>query len=188
MKKAIIVIISVLVVFTAVAIFALNKMGNEVIDSMIDSELASIEQTQTMNTNQQGKQNSDVTQDSQVKLGGDNVSNDLSGGTDSVAQNSGDSNNDVDNKSTKAAGKSAGKVITPQKVQEIKDKVTVSDKMTAASLILKRLTSDDIATLKSLLSGGMTPENKRKAIEIAYSRFKPEEILQIKELYHKYMK
>ncbi len=186
MKKAIIIIISILLVITAGSIFALNKLGNEVIDTLIDSEIASLEQT-----------GNDIT-----GLGGDQTTPDESAQSEETQNNTPIDNKAIDNGTSadntntsnkediksKTNNSVKKKVITVKQVQEIKDQVTVTDKMTAATLVMKRLSSDDISTLKELMSGGLTPQKKKEAVKIAYSRFTADEIVQIKELYHKYMK
>lgn len=191
MKKAIIIIISVLLVLTTITIFALNKLGNEVIDSLIDSELASIEQTQedigavkdssdtTISGNQENNSESTLQTNSSI--------NESTASENSVSnQNTNDAQDEATG--TKVKEEIKPKVITIQKANEIKEQITATDKMTAATLALKRLSSEDIGELKSLMSGGLTAEKKKEAVKIAYARFSAEEIAQIKELYRKYMK
>lgn len=77
--------------------------------------------------------------------------------------------------------------ITTEKMKEIKDKITASDKIEAGALVLKRLTTSDIDILTKMVQGGLTKEEEKKAKQIAYERFTAEEIKKIKEIYRKYM-
>jgi hypothetical protein len=79
-------------------------------------------------------------------------------------------------------------VITASKINEVKDKVSATDKMEAAALALSRLKGSDIDELKAMLPGGLTSEEKARAKEIMYDRFSEEEIERIYEMYGKYMK
>lgn len=178
MKKAIIIIISILFIITAGSIFALNKLGSEVIDTLIDSEIASLEQQ--MESDISGIEDDTVSDDStqQEVTPNSSIEPDSEAVTDSTNKDNRDEIKKPDKK----------KVVTVKQIQEIKDQVTMGDRMTAATLVMKRLSSDDIATLKELLSGGLTPEKQKEAVKIAYARFTAEEIVEIKELYHKYMK
>lgn len=92
-------------------------------------------------------------------------------------------------KPAKATPKPPKKVvkIPVQKVKEIKEQISPTDKVEAAALVIKRLSKEDIDTLTQLLSGGITAEEKEKAKEIMFSRFTEEEITRIKEMYIKYM-
>ncbi len=185
MKKVIIIIIAVLLLITTISVIGLNKIGDEIIDGMIDSELASIEQTEQNTAVEQGS-----TADSDNNQGNITSQADTSVNSngEAIAKNSGKIASENSASSTGTQVKDKTKVITAQKVKDIKDQVTEGDKMTAAALVLKRLSSDDISTLKGLMNGGLTAEKKKEAVKIAYARFTPEEIVQIKELYHKYMK
>ena len=78
--------------------------------------------------------------------------------------------------------------ITVTQIKDVKDEVTSADKVVAASMVMKKLSASDISTLQGMLSGGLSAEEKEKAKDIAYARFTEEEIAKIKELYHKYMK
>lgn len=190
MKKVIIIIIAVLLLIAIGTIIGLNKLGSEIIDRFIDSELASIGQANQSAEVKQGDTETDIDSNE-----GDNPSqtgSPAASSNDDASQNT--SGTDIDNlaqyRSTGAQvnDKNQTKVITIQKANEIKHQVTSKDKVTAAALVIKRLSSKDISELKKLMNGGLTAEKKQKAIKIAYARFTPEEIVQIKELYRKYMK
>ncbi len=79
-------------------------------------------------------------------------------------------------------------VLTPEKIEQIKDEVSAADKISAAALVLKRLSSEDIKVLKDMLDNGLSGADREKAKALAYSRFTEEEIEKIKEMYEKYMK
>jgi hypothetical protein len=77
--------------------------------------------------------------------------------------------------------------ITVDKINEVKDKVSAADKMEAAALVLKRLSTDEINMLTKMLAGGLTPEEKAQAEKLAYSKFTKDEIEKIRNMYLKYM-
>lgn len=196
MKKAIIIIISILLVLTVGSIFALNKLGNAVIDTLIDSEISSlidiedgVDVTQNAdaakNSNPDSVNNNNKGEDANSPGQDPNVNNTGKAGEPDSSQKSTDNNVKANSNNGK---KEPTQVITVQKAEEIKDQVTAADKMTAATLVLKRLSGEDISTLKNLMAGGLTAEKKKEAVKIAYARFNAEEIARIKELYHKYMK
>jgi len=78
-------------------------------------------------------------------------------------------------------------VIPSQKVEEIKDKVSTTDKLSAAALVLKRLSPSDIQQLEKMVANGLDSTEKAKAEQLVYSKFAPAEIEQIKQMYDKYM-
>lgn len=78
--------------------------------------------------------------------------------------------------------------ISKEKLEEIKESITPSDKIVAAALVLAKLDQSDIKELTDLSVGGITSEEKEKMKTIVYSRFTEEEIEKIKGMYIKYMK
>lgn len=78
--------------------------------------------------------------------------------------------------------------ITIDKMVEIKEEVTAADKMSAAALVLKRLSAGDIDKLKAMLSGGVSAQETAAAKDMVYKKFNEEEVREIKEIYRKYMK
>ena len=66
--------------------------------------------------------------------------------------------------------------------------ITRADKEEMAKLITKRLSGSDISYLASLLSGGLTRNERRKAYEIAKARFSGDELAEVSRFYHKYKK
>lgn len=77
--------------------------------------------------------------------------------------------------------------VTKDKLENIKESVTPADKMSAAAMVLKKLSQSDIDTLTKLAAGGITPTEKEKIKSIVYARFTQAEIQQIKAMYYKYM-
>lgn len=78
--------------------------------------------------------------------------------------------------------------IPEETIAEIKDQITFSDRMAAAALVMKRLSPSDISTLTQLAAGDITREKMEQGKQLIYSRFTPEEVQQIKDLYYKYIK
>lgn len=77
--------------------------------------------------------------------------------------------------------------ITEEKIDEIKDKISFNDKMTAAALVLKRLSSSDIKRLTEMVKNGLSSTEKAAAVSLVYERFSEEEVKLIKDMYYKYM-
>ncbi len=81
----------------------------------------------------------------------------------------------------------------PKKEEGSSDKdlsvqVTFNDKRRIMQLVSSKLTGDDISYLTGLLKGGLTPEEKKLAVDLALKRFTPEEIKEIQNLYYRYQK
>ena len=94
--------------------------------------------------------------------------------------------NSVTNK-TKKPVDNTKYVITIEKLESIKNKVTAADKVSIANFVLKKLSKEDIKELTAMVAKGLTPEDKERAKQIAYSRFNKDEIRTIMDLYAKYM-
>lgn len=71
--------------------------------------------------------------------------------------------------------------------KKIEDSVSMDDKRKALKLITSKLTGSDISFLISLVKGGLTGEEKSRAVNLAYKRFTQSEIDSIKILYNKYI-
>lgn len=76
---------------------------------------------------------------------------------------------------------------TVEVMKEVKEKVSATEKVSAAALLVKRLSSADIKELQSMLPGGVDTAEKKRAMEIVYQKFTQDEIKAIKDLYGKYM-
>lgn len=66
--------------------------------------------------------------------------------------------------------------------------ISFEDKRRIIQLVSRKLSSGDIKYLKELSKGGLTPQKKKLAVELALKRFTPEEIKEIRVLYAKYKK
>lgn len=78
--------------------------------------------------------------------------------------------------------------LTKEKLENAKDEITPTDKMTAAKMVLQKLSQSDIDTLTKIAAGGITAEEKAQIKAIVYSRFTQQEINEIKAMYTRYMK
>lgn len=74
-----------------------------------------------------------------------------------------------------------------QRANEIAGLISDKDKKNITSLILSKLSAEDISYLLGLLEGGLTTEEKREAKAIAYAKFNDEEIKEIKGYYRQYL-
>lgn len=210
MKKVIIGIITFLVVISIIGYVVLVKIGDYMLSSMIDSELEQLlsEELIPEDSDNIFDPSGEVPQSNGSSVEGDITVNPPNQSTN----NSGDGINKpqsepnpeknehtLPNTSTQSQAPSQPPLpsnppkptpapITVDTIAEIKDSVSNNDKAKAATLVLSNLTSSDIKTLQTFLSGGITPEEAKQAKEIAYARFSDEDIKTVKELYYKYMK
>lgn len=213
MKKVIIGLIIFLVVIGIIIYAALVKIGEYMLNSMIDSELEQLLDTALIPDDSISDPFNEEEQLVEPLLEADSTKN-------PSKQPANDSDGETANKpspsdapissqapvapqgppqgppASQAAPQTALPSTTPKPAQEpisvdtiaeIKDRVTNKDKARAATLVLSNLTSADIKILQGFLSGGLTPEETKKAKEIAYARFSDEDIKIVKELYRKYM-
>lgn len=72
--------------------------------------------------------------------------------------------------------------------EDLSSQVTFNDKRRIMQLVSSKLTGDDISYLTGLLKGGLTPEEKKLAVDLALKRFTQEEIREIQNLYYRYQK
>lgn len=72
--------------------------------------------------------------------------------------------------------------------EDLSSQVTFNDKRRIMQLVSSKLTGDDISYLTGLLKGGLTPEEKKLAVDLALKRFTQEEIKEIQNLYYRYQK
>jgi hypothetical protein len=184
-KKVIIISVSVALIISVAAIISVNYVGGEIIDRAIDSEMKTLQgEIDKINA-----QNGTIS----VKIGNNDVAKD--GSKENIVSTGTGGVNKSDSKDVKAEKVklevSKREIANKQKVitalEKAKARITAQDRMTAVALITKRLSPVDIARLEGLMTGGMDAEKRKEAVELAYSRFTPLEIVQIKELYHKYM-
>lgn len=207
MKKVIIGIITFLVVISIIGYVVLVKIGDYMLSSMIDSELEQLlsEELIPEDSDNIFDPSGEVPQSNGSSVEGDITVNPPNQSTN----NSGDGINKPQSEPNPEKNEPASPTqsqapshpplpsnppkqtpppITVDTIAEIKDSVTNNDKAKAATLVLSNLTSSDIKILQTFLSGGITPQEAKKAKEIAYARFSDEDIKTVKELYYKYMK
>jgi hypothetical protein len=215
MKKIIKVIIFILtswVLAAGVYLLVMYQLGDRILDEVIDQQLAQlelieqqlqqseqieeIEQQQSqvpLNSsadsthvkkpqyNKSDTQKSNVTNTSDKDKGQTSYSTAESSSSDASMEPS------VVNTNTKTEV-NKNMEISREKLDDVKDKITASDKVAIAYLVMKKLKQEDIKELTAMAAGGLTPEEKKRAKAIAYSRFSKDEINIIMELYTKYMK
>lgn len=208
MKKIVIGVIIGLLVLTGGTLIVLEKIGDMMINALIDSELQGLNDSlddldnllidstplpSDFNNTATPEAQPEATPEQSPEPQGTEGAKPQS--TPKVADSGGKSTpTATPSASTKPSTSSTPKPsptatpITVTQIKDVKDEVTSADKVVAASMVMKKLSASDISTLQGMLSGGLSAEEKEKAKDIAYSRFTEEEIAKIKELYHKYMK
>jgi outer membrane biosynthesis protein TonB len=80
-------------------------------------------------------------------------------------------------------------VVEKEEVEEevdIEEGVSFSDKAKALSLVMEKLTLDQIQDLRGMASGGFTADEKAKALSLLKENFSPEEQEWIWDMYEKY--
>lgn len=211
MKKVIVIAVAILLVLSGVTVAALYYIGDKMVDSLIDSELSSLLEEQPTSSSDASSTSSassaapeatpspepsgttSLDTDSQNKATGTetSTSNSAVETTKSAENAEAPVKNPTDQKSTTPEpGKQKPKdkiQYTVEKMNEIKEKVTATDKINSAALLVKRLSSADMEELKRMLPGGVDAAEKKRAKEIMYQRFSAKEIETIREMYAKYM-
>ncbi len=171
MKKAIVIILSSIVLITGITFVIVYNIGEMVLDDVISNEI-----------------NNDYNVvDSTVENDKNSVQNDDNdNGNNELVNNSGNVN---DNKTTddSIAKKKPKKRITLNEIKDIKNKITTTDKLTAAIIVLKRLSFAEINTIKNSMVGGITPEEKKEIRRIVYSKFTSDEINTLHKIFRKYV-
>lgn len=168
-KRILSVILITILLIVGVATVVLYKLGDRIFDEAINMQITEMEKlAETTNTSDTISPKSEpqaTIQQSEQATGSTQIP---------VA------------KSDTTTGQDAQ--ITTEKLKDIKESVTPSDKMAAAKWVLSKLSKSDISHLRELSAGGITPEEKEQMKDIVYSRFTSEEIQKIREMYIKYMK
>ncbi len=77
--------------------------------------------------------------------------------------------------------------IIEQKVDQIVESISEKTKKELIAMITSKLTSSEISYFLSMLSGGLSAEEKIEGKKFVYSRFNSEEIATIQALYDKYI-
>ena len=186
MKKRIIGIAVTIMFLAGVYLLIMYQLGDRIFNEIIEQQLAQLEQlekefsdTGTITSDENADNSSNQTsQPSTEKKPPVNEGGPAAGSTGDIKETD--------------AGKDGNEekapiVITREKLESAKVKITASDKVTVANFLLKKLTKEDVNELTSMLSRGLTAEDKKRAKEIAYARFSKEEIETVIELYTKYM-
>lgn len=178
MKKIIKITLSILLILGIAAFAFLYNIGDRIVEESLEniekivepknSDSKSIEEKEENKENEQKIENEDVTKvtENSTKEVGSEIKQE-------VMESQEDKVNNTE--------------VTKEEIKEAKDSVTVVDKATIAAMVMKNLTASDIAELQGLAAGGLTTEEKQRAKEIAYSRFTPQEIETIKDMYTKYL-
>lgn len=194
MKKVILIIVLCVIAISGVILVVMYNMGDRLIAEAIRSDLLAEENT---TADQPVEAKKDVENSQEQNVGTTNGSNPTTGPTDnsktvdtsSEVAVSPDANKPKADKPKADKPKEQTKAVLPDvKLNEIKNEVSATDKIGAAALAIKRLSSSDISQLKGMLAGGLSEEELAKAKAMAYARFSEKEIEQIKEMYAKYMK
>ncbi|MCD9024072.1 hypothetical protein [Cohnella silvisoli] len=76
--------------------------------------------------------------------------------------------------------------VTKEKVKKVKENLTVSDKATVASVILKNLSLSDLKKLRFIAKGGLTVEEKREAKQMLLTKLSPGDYNKLSALAKKY--
>lgn len=76
--------------------------------------------------------------------------------------------------------------VTKEKVEAVQKSVTLGEKLKLANVLMKRLSASDIDLFLSMLSGGMTVQEKRAARDIMLERLTPEEYNDLIQIAAKY--
>lgn len=72
-------------------------------------------------------------------------------------------------------------------IQDIQESISLEDKAKLMKLVLSKLSFSDINLLKGLLTGGITEEERRKAMEFAQEKFNEEELERFMQIFAKYV-
>lgn len=195
-RNTILLILTTAALMAGVYLLIMYQLGNRIVNEVIDQQLAQLDQQLQQPVENDPSvilseaKNPDTPENASNVVDGPNVILSAAKNPDtpknspsvilSEAKNLGTPKNDPNIIQQQPA-------ITVSELETVKDKVTPNDKVYIANMVLKKLTSADIEELMSMLPGGLTPEEKKRAKEIAYSRFSGDEISTIIEMYVKYM-
>lgn len=72
-------------------------------------------------------------------------------------------------------------------IQNLQESISLEDKAKLMKLVLANLSFSDINLLKGLLTGGITEEEKQKAMEFAQEKFNEDELEEFMQVYEKYV-
>ncbi|AZN38591.1 hypothetical protein [Paenibacillus albus] len=189
-KKVLIWIISIVVIIGAAGLFAANYATNKVIGSLADSLETEISDEPVDTSSTAGAQED---KDADSSKASDTVdSKDSSQSTSSSSSNQ--SNNAKDEVKSSAdvtppAKEDTSKYaaeVSVDKAKTVKDKITIKDKATVASILMKKLSVQDIKKLQKLASGGLTIAKKREARQIILGAVSPDQYNELSGIAKKY--
>jgi hypothetical protein len=88
-------------------------------------------------------------------------------------------------KGTDSLGKPTG-TVTKEQANKVRDNLTVSDKATVVSVLIKSLSLSDLKTLQMMASGGLTVEEKREAKQLLLGKLSSDKYNELSALAKKY--
>ncbi|GGD65575.1 hypothetical protein [Paenibacillus nasutitermitis] len=88
--------------------------------------------------------------------------------------------------SAEALSTSYDAVITADKASQVKENVTMKEKLAIGSVILRHFSSDELSSFKKAASGGLTREEKKELKEQAMSKLSAEEYDELIAIAKKY--
>lgn len=187
MKKWIIGLVVTIMFLAGVYLLIMYQLGDRIFNEIIEQQLAHLEQLE-----KEFSDTGSINSDENVDNASNQTSPQPSIEKKSPVNEGGSAAGPTGDIKETDAGKDGNEekvpiVITREKLESAKVKITASDKVTVANFLLKKLTKEDVNELTSMLSRGLTAEDKKRAKEIAYARFTKEEIETVIELYTKYM-
>jgi hypothetical protein len=190
MKKIIISIAIALVVIAGIALMVLYNLGDRMIEEGIEQALNESLEQEDLLTEAENPGAGSVQEQTNTGPAGSQQANESQGQGNTAASTS---TQDAGEKGTgnqpkQNAAPAPKPAISRDQIVEVKDRVSAIDKISAGTLILKRLSPSDLSELKGMLSNGVSSEEKSRAKAMVYQRFTPDEVKEIKAMYSKYMK
>ena len=205
MKKWLIRIATIITLVIGIYLVVMYKLGDRIINEVIDQQLAQLEQLEQQIQQEQNNPNiiqseaPTIQNETPVILNEDSVILSEAPVILSEAKNpntplnnsnaSQNQNPDTTENTTQVPKNETSNPteITREKLENIKGNIAAGDKVAIANFVFKKLTQDDIKEITAMIAGGLTSDEKKRAKQIAYSRFSDSEIKTIIQLYNKYM-
>lgn len=192
MKKIIIIVLISLVVLSGVVVTVMYKMGEKFLDEMMFTDIGNVQSLENQVENDKSNDNNTTSNvnkpDSDIKepVSQTEVDNPIVN-NENIGTKADDQKKQELAPTIEKPKVEPKKQLTPQEIVDIKEEITFSDKMTAATMVMKKLAPSDINELQGMLVGGITPEEKEKIKQLVNIKFSDKEIKKIKEMYHKYL-
>jgi hypothetical protein len=205
MKKIIVISVAILLLLSGISITALYYIGDKMVDTLLQNDFdnlvadyatapvndissVSIDRNESDNEGSFRKETAGETtnlSENRNETAGDKTSDSVQKGS----SNEKNTSSGPKNEARKPLDQNIGSQIqfSNKQINEIKDKVSASDKINSAALLLKRLSKSDIEELKDMLSGGVDSTEKERAKEILYRRLTDQEIETVRNIYQKYI-